>query len=165
MMARNENSLFWANKSQHAVQFQACQGQYQWCFTIPPNKILLMEEILHQLRLVVYPSIYRVLYIRGGAGILLSTVFCHKLKKSMKINETHHLSFFWNAKFHQPLGSSLDSNLAEVKFITWLGFLVFRILFSIIHLNGTLKKKQAKHTHNFSPWPHEFVQKEAFCGR
>ena len=28
--------------------------------------ILLMAEILHQLRLVVYPIIYRVLYIPGG---------------------------------------------------------------------------------------------------
>ena len=32
--------------------------------------ILLMDEILHQLRLVVYPIIYRVLYIPGGAGFL-----------------------------------------------------------------------------------------------
>ena len=37
--------------------------------------ILLMEEILHQLRLVVYPIIYRVLYIPGGClGFLPSTV-------------------------------------------------------------------------------------------
>ena len=34
--------------------------------------ILLMEEILHQL--LVYPIIYRVLYIPGGAGSLPSTV-------------------------------------------------------------------------------------------
>ena len=37
--------------------------------------ILLMEEILHQLRLVVYPIIYRVLYISGGCvGFQPSTV-------------------------------------------------------------------------------------------
>ena len=36
--------------------------------------ILLMDKILHQLRLVVYPIIYRVLYIPGGAGFLPSTV-------------------------------------------------------------------------------------------
>ena len=36
--------------------------------------LLLMEEILHQLRLVVSPIIYRVLYIPGGAGFLPSTV-------------------------------------------------------------------------------------------
>ncbi len=32
------------------------------------------SEILHQLRLVVYPMIYRVLYIPGGAGLLPPTV-------------------------------------------------------------------------------------------
>ena len=36
--------------------------------------ILLVEEILHQLRLVVYSIIYRVMYIWGGAGFLPSTV-------------------------------------------------------------------------------------------
>ena len=36
--------------------------------------ILLMAEILHQLRLVVYPIIYRVLYTQGGAGFCPSTV-------------------------------------------------------------------------------------------
>ncbi len=34
-----------------------------------------MAEILHQLRFVVYPIIYKVLYIPGGAGFLPSTVF------------------------------------------------------------------------------------------
>ena len=33
-----------------------------------------MAEILHQLRLVVYPTIYRVLYMQGGAGFQPSTV-------------------------------------------------------------------------------------------
>ena len=33
-----------------------------------------MAEILHQLRLVVYPIIYRVSYIPGGAGFQPSTV-------------------------------------------------------------------------------------------
>ena len=36
--------------------------------------ILLMAEILHQLRLVVFPIIYRVSYIPGGAGFQPSTV-------------------------------------------------------------------------------------------
>ena len=42
---------------------------------LQPN-ILLMEEILHQLigTLVLYPIIYRVLYMPGGAGLLPSTV-------------------------------------------------------------------------------------------
>ena len=42
--------------------------------TVQKLEILLMEEILHQLRLVVYPIIHTVLYIPGGAGFLLSTV-------------------------------------------------------------------------------------------
>ena len=33
-----------------------------------------MAEIMHHLRLVVYPIIYKVLYIPGGAGFLPSTV-------------------------------------------------------------------------------------------
>jgi len=41
--------------------------------------ILLMEEILHQLRLVGYPIIYKVLYIPGGAGFLPSTVVSSKV--------------------------------------------------------------------------------------
>ena len=36
--------------------------------------ILLMEEIMHQLRFVVYPMIYTDSYIPGGAGFLPSTV-------------------------------------------------------------------------------------------
>ena len=36
--------------------------------------ILLMAEILHQLRLVVFSIIYRVSYIPGGAGFQPSTV-------------------------------------------------------------------------------------------
>ena len=36
--------------------------------------IQLMAEILHQLRLVVYPIIYKVFYIPGGAGFQPSTV-------------------------------------------------------------------------------------------
>ena len=39
------------------------------------NNILLMENIRHQLRLVVFPIIYRVSNIPGGAGFLPSTVF------------------------------------------------------------------------------------------
>ncbi len=39
-----------------------------------PQVILLMAEILHQFRLVVYPMIHKVLYIPGGAGFQPSTV-------------------------------------------------------------------------------------------
>ncbi len=41
---------------------------------VSKNLIRLKEETLHQLRLVVYPFIYRVSYMSGGAGFLLSTV-------------------------------------------------------------------------------------------
>ena len=41
---------------------------------IPRPVILLMAEILHQLRLVVYPIIYRVSYIPGEARFQPSTV-------------------------------------------------------------------------------------------
>ena len=39
--------------------------------------ILLMADILHQLRLVVFPIIFRVSYIPGGAGFQPSTVLIH----------------------------------------------------------------------------------------
>ena len=37
-----------------------------WWSLVGGGGILLMEEILHRLRLVVYPIIYKVLYIPGG---------------------------------------------------------------------------------------------------
>ena len=51
-------------------------GRFLYLPTNLPNKtqLLLMEEILHQLRLVVYAIIYRVLHIPGGARFLPSTV-------------------------------------------------------------------------------------------
>ena len=42
--------------------------------------ILLMAEILHQLRLVVYPIIYKVLYIPGGCLGFLPTVALKSLQ-------------------------------------------------------------------------------------
>ena len=42
-----------------------------------------MEEILHQLRLVVCPIIYKVLYIPGCAGFLPSTVPNSKILKNI----------------------------------------------------------------------------------
>ena len=41
---------------------------------LPQGILLLMEEILHQLRLVVFTILYRFFYIPGGAGFLPSTV-------------------------------------------------------------------------------------------
>ena len=42
--------------------------------TLQESNILLMDKILHQLRLVVYPIICKVSYIPGGAGFCPSTV-------------------------------------------------------------------------------------------
>ncbi len=47
-----------------------------------------MEGILHQLRLVVYSIIYRVLYIPGGAGFLPSTIVINTSTAS-KITNSH----------------------------------------------------------------------------
>jgi len=46
-----------------------------------PNNpvILLMEEILHQLRLVVYPIMYKVLYIPGPRWCRISSINLWKL--------------------------------------------------------------------------------------
>ena len=49
-------------------------GQNEEIIETTETLVLLMEEILHQLRLAVYPIIYKVLYIPGGAGFLPSTV-------------------------------------------------------------------------------------------
>ena len=38
--------------------------------------LMVQKSCGHQLSLVVYPIIYRVLYIPGGAGFLPSTVVC-----------------------------------------------------------------------------------------
>ena len=60
--------------------------------------LLLMEEILHQLRLVVSPIIYKVFYIPGGAGFPPSTVGCpRKLVNGYYMGQnllTNHLLTF-----------------------------------------------------------------------
>ena len=43
-----------------------------------------MAEILHQLRLVVFPIIYRVSYIPGGAGFQPSTASIDQSEISQK---------------------------------------------------------------------------------
>ena len=53
---------------------------------------MVQKSGVHQLRLVVYPIIYKAVYISGGAGILPSTVSInlnkeettHTFKKSLK---------------------------------------------------------------------------------
>ena len=51
-------------------KFEGCRVLTGWGLGGP--EIQLMEDILHQL--MVYPIIYKVLYIPGGAGFLPSTV-------------------------------------------------------------------------------------------
>ena len=55
------------------------------------SALLLMEELLHQVRLVVYPIIYRVLYIPGGAESLPSTV-SSSLSPSNHLQQSAHRS-------------------------------------------------------------------------
>ena len=50
-----------------------------------------MAEILHQLSLVVFPIIYRVSYIPGGAGVQPSTV-----SPFMDLNKTRLTRMSWN---------------------------------------------------------------------
>ena len=51
-----------------------CFSQLLQDFVAGPN-IRLVEDILHQLRLVVYPISYRVFYVPANAGFLPSAVF------------------------------------------------------------------------------------------
>ena len=67
--------------------------------TLQGANILLMEEILHQLRLVVYPPLYKVLYIPGGAGFLPSTV-SHLWKENHRLK-----SDFWWERWSFPGGT------------------------------------------------------------
>ena len=53
--------------------------------------VLLMEEIVHQLRLVVYPIIYRVLYIPGGWPWDFWTINSMNIKGGYKLGITN----FW----------------------------------------------------------------------
>ena len=66
-----ESKKAWHFEAENLLEVQnVCQNSA----TIPETNIRLMEEILHHLRLVVYPIIHRDLYISGGAGFLPSTV-------------------------------------------------------------------------------------------
>ena len=59
------------------------------------TNILLMEEILHQLLGVVYPIIYRVLYIPGGClGFLPSTRNHTRISQKNVIHQTAILHIF-----------------------------------------------------------------------
>ena len=74
-----------------------------------------MAEILHQLRLVVYPIIYKVLYklyIPGGAGFQPSTVCWPALNPSLaqKINIFSSLIFPLGFDYNKSLISTCINN-------------------------------------------------------
>ena len=75
-----------------------------------------MAEILHHLRLVVFPIIYKVLYIPGGAGFLPSTV---ALKEPSPISPS---CFSWRF----PLDECSASRTIVTEFLRG-GSLLFRI--------------------------------------
>ena len=67
--------------------------------------ILLMEEIrlYNQLRLVVYPTVYRVLYIPGGAGFLPSIVLLFTKPPKWTMNT-------WNfVALPESIGKKIDN--------------------------------------------------------
>ena len=84
--------------------------------------ILLMEEILHRLRLVVYPIIYRVWYIPGGAGFLPSTVL---VGKSIKLPWSWICFFGWFFFF----GFYFWVNLVNHHFFTTIWKIFFETFF------------------------------------
>ena len=58
--------------------------------------LMVQKSCVHQLRLVVYPVIYQVLYIPGGPGFLPSTVFLRKNKKLCNSKKKTQSSMFPN---------------------------------------------------------------------
>ena len=82
----------------------------------------------HQLRLVVYPTVYRVLYILGGAGFLPQQYhsLCKKLTGGMSGKETNRQSE-WMLKFNHRC-----NYLSNEKNLGWLGYIGDEILPSYI---------------------------------
>ena len=71
-------SVCWTHgvaKKTNAIHLSLAKAEVRWKEGVFLPMILLMDKILHQLRLVVYPIIYKVLYIPGGClGFRPSTV-------------------------------------------------------------------------------------------
>ena len=86
------------------------------------------SEILHQLRLVVYPIIHRVLYIQSGAGFLPSTVWF----------PLQNLCFFVSPLFY---AMTLRQSFEQQKIWTYSGVIKLPILggikqYTSIHFQG-----------------------------
>ena len=82
-----------------------------------------MEEILHQLRLVVYPVICRVLYIPGGAGFLASTVWCFSFKDLFEYQHLVMTNDHNEPMFSDHPNSDLSKTNAFIRLIkheTWV---------------------------------------------
>ena len=73
----------------------------------------------HQLRLVVYPIVYKVLYIPGGAGFLPSIVVAHKVS-NLKVIAAVKCSLTKGA-----MGTFIPVAISKTSF---LKLLVFRLL-------------------------------------
>ena len=86
-----------------------------------------MEIILHQLRFVVYPIIYRFLYIPGGAAFLPSTV-CLPTDHT-KVTFLPHLS--------TPTGLQLQTHWSWELHHHWCPTWLFHVI-SISHANDGL---------------------------
>ena len=95
--------------------FRRRNPQRMWSFsTVETPKVsivgLLMAEILHQLRLVVYLIIYRVSYIQGGAGFQPSTGFKKKNDQAELFSDVSRFLF-------EPSDQNFS---APMKISTWM---------------------------------------------
>ena len=97
------------------------------------TKILLMVQKsgVHQLRLVVYPIIYMVLYLPGGAGVPPPTVMCNwaiVLNERFEKNETLKMTspsasykLSWT-EMSSLFGTEYVTNLSYIYTYSMLGF-------------------------------------------
>ena len=117
----------------------------------------LVEEILHQWRLVVYPIVYRVLLTPGGClGFLASTVWNYETPKASlnAISEHHNFCL----KKHLQLGfpSNFPSSIvfAPVKQIPRKQTVdLLRILGCIAHLVGDWTNPFEKYARQIGSFP------------
>ena len=93
------------------------------CWFTTGGYILLIDKILHQLRLVVYPIIYKVSYIPGGAGFRPSTV---SLAPPLSWSLLWHPLSPWTCKLIETKERSARSlaskkkTVGETSVVTWL---------------------------------------------
>ena len=92
--------------------FVGCNS-YRWWFRNPAN----------QLRLVVFPIIYKVLYIPGGAGILPSVLFSFPFffsfpkKSSVQLHQFCLLGSFFRGATETPQATNLDSKKPSCTYL------------------------------------------------